>query len=105
MRTRPTKVTIKKLYPVQHLTKVSIQKMEVVEEATEKPTGGVHSQKQVLILQAMNEGINLLDGVAINDRVEITCHVNGKETVTIEGIKRWTDLRLASLRKLDINAQ
>lgn len=105
MRTRPTKVTIKKLYPVQHLTKVSIQKMEVVEKATLKPTGELHNKEHVLTMQALNEGINLLDGVAAGDEVEITCHVNGKETVTIEGIKRWTDLRLASLRKLDINAQ
>jgi succinylglutamate desuccinylase len=82
---------------------VSIQKIEVVEEATLKPTGEKHSNEHVLPLQAMNEGINLLDGIAAGDEVLITCHVNGKETATIEGIRRWTDLRLASLQKLDLH--
>lgn len=103
MLTKETIVKIRKLYPVQRLSRVTIQKLEVVEEATLKPNGELHNRENIIALQAMNEGIDLLDGIDAGDKVKITCYINGKETATIDGIRRWTDLRLASLKKLDIH--
>lgn len=96
MKTEPTTGIIKKIFPAQHLTAVSIQRFLFVEPETE------YAQRQTHRIQAINGGINLLDGIAEGDKVEITCYANGKEKAGVDFTKYYTCLRLKSLKKTDL---
>ncbi len=93
MKTESTIGVIKKLYPVQHLSTVSIKHFLFIEPETD------FSEKQTHRIQAINERVELLNSVKEGDMVEIVCYANGKEKVCAEFTQYYTCLRLKTLKK------
>ncbi len=100
MRTIRHTGTIKKIYPLGEMGRVSIVKFLLSEPGFTDPASPVWSRPQVHKIQAMNDAIKFLDGISEGDEVTITCWINSKEVYRDGVVDYWPCIRLKELQKI-----